>query len=102
MSSQHTTHLPVGSTPMGAGASECSERPVVLIAFAKLILLAGVLAVFMPPWLTLMGDLAYGPPPKAWDAFWVIALTGGGGLLAVMVMFLKVWTRLLKRLARAD
>ena len=102
MSSQLTTHFPVDAIPRGDGGSGGSEQPVVRVAFAKLIVMAGALILFTPAWLDLVGQLAYGPPPHAWGAFRVVALAGSVGFLALGVMFLRVWAGLLKHLARAD
>lgn len=102
MSSQLTTHFPVDAIPRGDGGSGSSEQPLVLIAFAKLIVLAGALLVFTPAWLNLMGALAFGPPPQEWAMFRILALVGSAGVLAAAAMFLKVWTDLLKYLARLD
>ena len=102
MSSQYTTHFPVDSIPRGDGGSGGSEQPVVLSALAKLALMAAALLVVTPAWLDVMAQLAYGPAPQAWGMLRIVALVGGTGLLAVAVMFLRVWTGLLKQLARMD
>ena len=102
MSSQYTTHFPVDSIPRGDGGSGGSEQPVVLSAFAKLALMAAALRILTPAWLEVMAQLVYGPAPQAWGMLRIVALVGGTGLLAVAVMFLRVWTGLLKQLARMD
>lgn len=102
MSSQFTTHLPADSMARGDGGSGSPEQPVVLIAFAKIVVLAAALFLFTPPWLETLAQLAYGPAPQAWGLFRLVALVGSVALLADVVMLLRVWTRLLKHLARAD
>jgi hypothetical protein len=102
MPSQSTTHFPADSIRRGDGGSVSSDQPVVLIAFAKLVVMTGILVIFTPAWLELMAQLAYGPPPQAWGAFRVVALLGSIGFLALAAMILRVWTGLLKHLARAD
>lgn len=102
MSSQLTTHFPVDAIPRGDGAPRNPEQPVVLLAFAKLIVLAGALAIFTPAWLDLMTALANGPQTQSWVMLRLVALVGGAGVLAAAGMFLKVWADLLKHLARLD
>ena len=102
MSSPSTTHFLVGARPRSGAASSHSEQPVVLLAFAKLVLMIGALAIFTPPWLDLLGDLAQGSSSEAWRAFSVLGLAGGTVWLGLGVLILKVWTGLLKHLARAD
>lgn len=102
MSSQSTTHFPVDAIPRSVGGSGKSDQPVVIVAFAKLVIMVSALAIFTPPWLDLLRELAYGPPPQAWGTLRVVALAGSAAWLALGLMTLKVWTGLLKFLARAD
>ena len=102
MSSQITAHFPADSVPRGDGGARSPERPVVLIAFAKLVLMAGALVVLTPLWLDVLSQLAYGPPPQAWVTLRVVALLGGAAWVVLAGLILRVWTRLLKHLARAD
>lgn len=102
MSSQYTAHFPVDSIPRGDGGSGGSEQPVVLSAFAKLALMAAALLIITPIWLDVMAQLVYGPAPQAWGTLRIVGLVGGTGLVAVAALFLRVWTGLLKHLARLD
>ena len=102
MSSYHTTHFPADAMPRGDRVADRAEQPVVLVAFAKLVLMASALVILTPLWLELLGDLAYRQPDPSWAAVRLLALGGGIGFMAVCLLILKVWTGLLKHLARAD
>ncbi len=102
MSSPSTTHFPLGALPGGDGASAVSEKPVVLIAFAKLVILAGALAIFTPAWLELLGELADPQSSRAWGTLRVVALTGAAAWITLGALAVKVWVGLIKFLARAD
>jgi hypothetical protein len=102
MSSQSTTHFPVGTLPRGDGAPASSEQPVVLFAFAKLVVLVGLLAILTPPWLDLLGELAGAQSSGAWGMLRIVALTGAAAWIMLGALAVKVWVGLLKFLARAD
>ena len=106
MFTHYSTHVPADAMPRGATGSAVqspqAEQPVVLIAFAKLVLMVAMLVTFMPLWLEMLGQLAYGPPPQAWGALRLLAVGGAGGFMILGLLILKVWTGLLKHLARAD
>jgi hypothetical protein len=102
MSSPSTTHFPMGTLPRGDGASASSEQPVVLIAFAKLVILVGALAILTPAWLDLLGELADAQSSRAWGTLRVVALFGAAAWIAMGAMAVKVWVGLIKFLARAD
>lgn len=106
MISHYTTHFPADAMPRSTTGSEANsqqaEHPFVLIAFAKLVLMVGLLVTFMPQWLDLLGQMAYGPPPQAWGALRLLAIAGAAVFLGLGLLILKVWTGLLKHLARAD
>lgn len=103
MSSQFTAHFPADSIPRGDGGSGGSEQPVVLPALAKLTLMAAALIVLTPIWLQTLAGLAYDSTTfQAWGILRIAALVGGAGFITVAVMFLRVWTGLLKYLARRD
>jgi hypothetical protein len=100
MSSQSTTRFPVEAFPRGVGTSGSSEQPVVLLAFAKLIVIAGFLAIFTPAWMDLSRELA--ATSHTWDTLRVVALAGAAVWIGMGAMAVKVWVGLLKFLARAD
>jgi hypothetical protein len=75
-----------------------SEQPIVLLAFAKLVLIGGALILFMPFWLDVMRALVDG----SWVALRLVAVGGGAGIVVLGALFVKVWADLLKHLARAD
>jgi hypothetical protein len=102
MSSPSTTHFPMGTLPRGDGASAVAEKPVVLIAFAKLVVLMGALAIFTPVWLELLGELADPQSARAWGTLRVVALTGAAAWFTVGALALNIWIGLIKFLARAD
>jgi hypothetical protein len=106
MYSYQTTHFPADAMPRGGttadGSSDRAEQPVVLWAFAKLVLMVAALVILTPGWLDLLGELAYAPPPQAWGTLRLVALGGSAGFFTLAVLILKVWTGLLKHLARAD
>ena len=102
MSSPSTTHFPMGTLPGSDGASATSEKPVVLIAFAKLVVLVGALAIFTPAWLELLGELADPQSSRAWGMLRVVALTGAAAWITLGALALNVWVGLIKFLARAD
>jgi len=102
MSSQSTTHFPVETLPLGDGAPASSEQPVVLLAFAKLVILVGLLAVLTPPWLDMLGELARAQSSGAWGTLRIVALTGAAGWIVLGALAVKVWVGLLQFLARAD
>ena len=102
MSSPSTTHFPMGTLPGGDGASATSEKPVVLIAFAKLVVLVGALTIFTPAWLELLGGLADPQSSRAWGMLRVVALTGAAAWITLGALALNVWVGLIKFLARAD
>ena len=101
MSSQSTTHFPVDGIPRGDGASGQADQPVVLLAFAKLIILVGFLTVFTPAWLDMLRELAEGHSSQ-WGTLRVVALVGAAAWIALGALAVKVWVGLLKFLARAD
>lgn len=102
MSSPSTTHFPVGTLPRGGGASASSDQPVVLFAFAKLVVLVGALAILTPAWLELLGELADPQSSRAWGTLRVVALSGAAAWITLGALTVKVWVGLLKFLARAD
>ena len=102
MSSQHTTHFPAPAMPSGDGKTANPEQPVVLVAFAKLVLMTGALVLFMPFWLDVLQDLVAGSPPQAWGALRVVVVGGAAAIVLLAVLSLKVWAGLIKHLARAD
>jgi hypothetical protein len=101
MSSPSTIHLPADAIPRRANVSGTGERPVVLLAFAKLVLLIGSADFLGPIWLALVGE-ALAAPNESWLALRLLVLSGSVSLLAIAMMALKVWTRLLKHLALAN
>lgn len=103
MSSQFTAHLPAGSIRVGDTSSGKSEQPVVLSTLAKLTGMAVALLVLTPLWLHWMAKFAPESATfQAWGTLGLVALVGGGTLILVSVMFLRVWTGLLKYLALRD
>jgi hypothetical protein len=78
-----------------------SEKPVVLLAFAKLVVLVGALAIFTPAWLELLGELA-DPQSHAWGTLRIVTLSGAAAWIALGALAVKTWVRLIKFLARAD
>lgn len=102
MSSPSTTHLPMGTLPGGDGLSATSEKPVVLLAFAKLVVLVGALAIFTPAWIELLGELADPQSSRAWGTLRVVALTGGAAWITLGALAVSTWVGLIKFLARAD
>jgi hypothetical protein len=102
MSSQFTTHYPAETLPRRVGAPGSAEQPVVLLAFAKLVVMAAAMVLFTPFWLEQVADFATGPGPQSWLALRFAAFGGVAALLVLAVMILKVWTGLLKHLARLD
>ncbi len=102
MSSQSTTHFPAGAIPRGDSASAQSDQPVVLLAFAKLVVMVGVLAILTPAWLDLLRELADTHSSQAWGALRVVAFGGGAAWITLGALTVKVWVGLLKFLARAD
>lgn len=106
MSTHYTTHFPADAiprrTPDSARQGPQAEQPVVLIAFAKLVVMVAALVTFTPLWLDLLVQMAYGAPPQAWGALRLLAVGGAAGFMVLGLLILKVWTGLLKHLARAD
>jgi hypothetical protein len=105
MSSSSISHLPSDAIPQDAARpvqAPAKQKPVVLQAFAKLVLLVGALAVLTPLWLELLGGAASSEQPDSWIAVRVLVVTGSVGLFALGAIAIKVWTELLKYLARAD
>jgi hypothetical protein len=102
MSSQFTTHHPAGTLPRRVGAPGSSEQPVVLLAFAKLVVMVAAMLLFTPFWLDQVAGFAAEPGPQSWLALRFAAFGGIGAMLVLAAMILKVWTGLLKHLARLD
>ena len=102
MSSPSTTHFPMGTLPGGDGASAVSEKPVVLIAFAKLVVLLGALVIFTPSWVELLGELADAQSSRAWGTLRMVALTGAATWIALGALAARTWVGLIQFLARAD
>ena len=102
MSSPSTTHFPAATLPGSGGASAPSDQPVVLIAFAKLVVLVGALAILTPAWLGLLVELADPQSSPAWGTLRVVALSGAAAWITLGVLAAKVWVGLIKFLARAD
>lgn len=100
MSSQSTTRFPVEAFLRGFGRSGSSEQPVVLLAFAKLVVIAGFLALFTPAWIELSRELA--GSSQSWSTLRLVALSGATVWIAAVALAVKVWVGLLKFLARAD
>jgi len=105
MSSPSTIHVPSDAMPPAgylAGSRErpVQGRPVVLIAFAKLVLLVGSLVLLAPIWFAMAGEAASGPGP--WIPLRFLVVAASVGLFAFALMALKVWAGLLKHLAQAD
>ena len=102
MSSSTTVHLPTDAIPSGADASRGQEPPVVLIAFAKLVLLVGTAVFLVPVWLALVGDAASGPVQDSWAALRLLVVGGSVVVFALLLTAAKVWLGLLKHLARLN
>ena len=100
MSRQYSSHYPVDAMPGGVGNANAPEKPMVLVAFAKIVVLVGALLLFAPSWLEVLRDMAGGPPPVAWHSLRVAVLGGIALMVTVAVLVLKVWSGLLKHLAR--
>lgn len=100
MSRHYSSDYPVDAMPGGVGQADAPEKPVVLVAFAKIVVLLGALFLFAPSWLGVLSDLADGPPPVAWHSLRLAALGGIALMVTVAVLILKVWSGLLKHLAR--
>jgi hypothetical protein len=100
----YTTYFPADAMPRAANTGEPitrrAERPFVLLAFAKLVLMVGALVIFAPAWLDLLREMA--DAPQGWGSHPVAVLAGGAAVITLGVLILKVWTGLLKHLARAD
>jgi hypothetical protein len=92
----------MGALPRGGGASASSDQPVVLIAFAKLVVLIGTLAILTPAWLDLLGELADPQSSGAWGTLRIVALSGAAAWITLGALAVKTWVGLLKFLARAD
>jgi hypothetical protein len=102
MSSQFTTYNPAETLSRRVGAPGSAEQPVVLLAFAKLVIMVAAMVLFTPFWLDQLAGFATGPGPQAWLALRFATFGGFAALLVLAVMILKVWTGLLKHLARRD
>ena len=105
MSSPSTVHVPADAIPRaayhtGTKGSPGEERPVVLIAFAKLVLLIGSLVLLAPIWFAMAAEAAAGPGP--WIPLRFLVVAASLGIFAFALMALKVWAGLLKHLALAD
>ena len=105
MSSPSTIHVPSDAIPSAgnfARDQKCpvEDRPVVLIAFAKLVLLVGSLVLLAPIWYAMAGEAAAGPGP--WIPLRFLVVAASVGIFAFALMALKVWAGLLKHLAQAD
>lgn len=102
MSSQCTAHHPVGTLPRRVGAPGSAEQPVVLLAFAKLVVMVAAMLLFAPFWPDQIAGFAAEPGAQSWLALRFAAFGGVSAMLVLAVMILKVWTGLLKHLARLD
>ena len=105
MSLHSTLHVPADAMPQAAhyaGDKErpVKERPVVLIGFAKLVLLVGSLVLLAPIWFAMAGEAAAGPGP--WIPLRFLVVAASVVIFAFALMVLKVWADLLKHLAQAD
>ena len=98
MASQYTTHYAADSLARADVRTGSPDHPTVLLAFAKLVLIGGALALFTPFWLDLLQVLV----EDNWGALRLVALGGGAGIIVLAALFVGVWAGLLKYLARAD
>ncbi len=98
MASQHPIPFSAETLTGRAGKTGNQEPPVVQLAFAKLVILGAALALFTPYWLNLLLGLV----EVNWVALRLVTLGGSALVVALAVLFVKVWVGLLKHLARAD
>jgi hypothetical protein len=100
----YNSHFPADAMPRAANPGDPitgrAERPFVLLAFAKLVLMVGALVIFAPAWLDWLREMT--DAPRAWGPLPAAALAGGAAVVTLCLWILKVWTGLLKHLARAD
>ena len=105
MSSPSIIHVPADAMPRPGHFNVNNERgdekrPVVLIAFAKLVLLVGSLVLLAPIWFAMAAEVASGPGP--WIPLRFLVVGASLGIFAFALMALKIWAGLLKHLALAD
>jgi hypothetical protein len=92
MSSDYLSHVSADAIPQNYPVSGRAERPSVLPLLAKLILMVGALAVFIPTWLSLvqLGSA------QSWYGLRLLALSGIAGVVTLLVLILKQSINLLR------
>jgi len=75
-----------------------AESPVVLLRFAKLVVVFAALALLTPYWLDLMHQLGVA---QSWYSLRLVAIFGGAGVLTLLVVAVSLLAAQLKHLARA-
>jgi hypothetical protein len=100
MSFNHLSHVvpAAAETRARVAPSKRAEQSAVLLAAAKLVLIAGalgILGLFMPMWLAKLVELG---AAESWYTLRLLALGGGAGIITLLVLVLKLWTNLVREL----